>query len=296
MDATRWLYDQATADDATAWRSGGAAWCYLCGSACPDRAPSQPMKVAMRDTFTNHDLARRRDSGWVCPACSWYLDTANGQRLGWLTHAWRVTPQEHAEWPRTAWRGDLDTLLLDGVALDAPTVFSITTSYKKHLLLLAPVTHDARRLAVQFEQQTVWLTPDLWRAMTGPFDALRVLGHSKAEILSGVAHPAVLARHGRIGYALALLSALAPYRGGLPLALLTHIAPALAKHEEETDDRSGDPGDGGGDPALPVGRDQPGVQEQVPAGHLGAGAESDDDARAHGAGPRHVAQQTLFDL
>lgn len=294
MDAIRWLYDQATAGDPDAWRSGGAGWCYLCGGASPDGPPAQPAHVAMRPTFTNHDLARRRDSVWVCPACAWYLDTASGHRLGWLTHAWRITPTTYAEWPRAAWRGDLDDLLLYGAALTAPTVLSITTSYKKHVLLLAPVTHDARRPAVQFEQQTVWLAPDLWRAMTDPFDALRALGHSKAEILTGVLHPAALARHGQIGVALRHMAQLAPYRGGLALALLVHIAPALERRED--DDRSGDTGDGGGVAALPVGRDQPGLQGQVPAGHLAAGAGPRDDDGADDARSRHVAQPALFDV
>ncbi|HUY76870.1 MAG TPA: hypothetical protein VMV29_08865, partial [Ktedonobacterales bacterium] len=117
MIALRWLYEQAVragrvSEDRPWWPDdGGVTHCWLCACACPNTAPSQPVKGVVRDTFTDHDLARYHISEWVCPACSWYLDRAGARADNWITKAWLITPTTATEWERADWRSRFDAAL-----------------------------------------------------------------------------------------------------------------------------------------------------------------------------------------
>ena len=293
MQAIRWLYDQAVAGDPSAWRDGGDAHCYLCAQSCPDASPSQPTKTAMRDTFTNHDLAQCRESAWVCPACAWYLD--NGQQF--RTFSWQISPSVAAMWDRATMRADLDLLLQESAPYIEPLILAISVSHKKHVVLRATPAYSSNPITVQFEEQSVTITPDVWQAVAAPFDALRALGHGKTEILTGHLHPMGLKRHGQIGRALALMVQLAPWRDGQLLELLAYVSPGGDQSAKDTEnDRYGDLRDGGSVGTLSVGWDTNGVQKQVPPRHLGTGATSRRGPRQNDGNPGDVAQSRLFDL
>lgn len=291
MLAIRWLYDQAVAAEPAAWRAGGEASCWLCGVACPQGEPSQPVAKAVSDTFNDHALACCPASDWLCPSCSWYLSDSRAYRQA----SWILTPTTATRWERETWRDDLDAFFQGTPAFGDERILAITTSYKKHILLAALPSYGSSSLIIQFEQQIVHLTVAEWYALTAPFDALRRLGHRKSEIVSGALHPLALARHGRIQRALELSQQLDEWRGSQALELLAYVSPAGDMAEEEGTSGPDDIGGSSSSAAGDLQGDSAGLQEQIPHDPVGAGAKHGRRGGAQDQRSGNVYQPGLFE-
>jgi hypothetical protein len=321
----RWLYDQAIRDDPAAWRAGGDARCYLCGAPCPDSAPSQPTKQAMRDTFTNHDLARCRASAWVCPACAWYLDHCNATYLkadgaeksvaqpctcficerqraagqdvlhDLLKASWRITPTTAHVWERGAILDDVDDVLQS--ATTTPTILAVQQMglQKKHVLLLAQPTYGGDGVAVQYETTSLLIHRADWQRMRAACATLRTFGHTKSEILACDLNPITLQRHGHIRAALDAVRALMPYRRD---PLLAFVVMALPNFPKEREDTSGDDnrliGSGGDGATHPVDLHRSGPPDEIRQRHVGATTKRGRPSRGQSGDDPGIDQPRLF--
>lgn len=304
MLALHWIYAQRTVADASAWRptEGGPAICWHCGLACPDGAPSQPTRKAVPDTYTEYDVVRANQSPLVCPACASYFSGVKDL----VSYSQWLTPTLRRRWEREAMRADLESLFTRADPLDEPCILAIVSSpmKRKHVLPRAPVTTSGAHAGVQFDADTIWLTPAEWQAITTPFDALRQMGHSKTELLTGRLHPVALQRDivaGRLAEVLDLMGQLDRWRGSSQLTLVAYVSPGgdLTHPIEEATSRErghDDARTGRGAAPRGLGRHQPRLQSEIPARHLESGAESGSGAGAHDQRPGNVLQPALFDL
>lgn len=307
MLALRWIYEQRTAADADAWQpaDGGPATCWHCGLPCPDGAPSQPTRTAIPDTYTEYDVVRANQSPVVCPACASYFTGVKDL----VSYSQLLTPTTRRRWERATMRADLEALFATE-RLDEPCILAIVSSpmKRKHVLPRAPVTTSGARLGVQFDADTIWLAREEWTTIIAPFDALRLLGHSKTEILTGRLHPVALQRDaaaGRLAEVLTLMRQLDVWRGSSQLVLVAHVSPGgdltgdtLRSGEEIPDNgsRHDNVRTGRGAAARGLGWRQSGVQGEIPARHLEPVAEPGSGTGPYDERSRDVRQSALFDV
>ena len=285
-----WLYQQFVGDV-----PAGEATCYLCGTPCPALYPTSK---GIADTFNSHSLARCPSSSWLCAACQWYLDNKAGHPdfrkmslMVWET-GWK-------QWQRADMKADIDDALRHGTGEAVYLICSL--SKKKHIALQAPLNvQGSRLLAIQVEEAVAHIDQLTWHALDHAFSTLLSLGHGKGEILSGNLHASTLRKHGQLLVALSHSNALAPYRGAAILDFLSYVTILEEKEKEETanaestTERDGVHPSGGAAAEGRVERDRPGVQGEVPHGHLVASGKQRGSVRAHEQHAEQIAQQSLF--
>ncbi len=296
MQPLRWLYEQA--HDQTPYIHAGDALCWFCGLPTPDAAPSVPVRIGIRDTFTNHDIAQHKASPWLCPVCAWYFD--NSQPLMWAPYL--ITPTTQTKIDRLEIRETIDRLRADTIG--EPCVFTVPTSFKKHLIPLAHINvPHATRFHVQFEQQALIVDPVVWQQLIEWFDMLRWMGHNKTEIETGALHTNTLQQHGRFAEAIRLNHLLEPYRPSGVFHLLVHGSPAgnITKGEflsnGRTSGNNSETSTGRSESVTDrVGINSHGPQESIPPRDLEPVSEQRNSGRTARHNDQQIHQSTLFDI
>jgi hypothetical protein len=142
-------------------------------------------------------------------------------------------------WARDSMKQDIARWLRDGLEQDSYLVVSLTK--KKHILLQAQINSATSRfLSIQLEEQVAHVTFDTWQQIETPFLRLLQLGHGKGEILSGNLYANTLRKHGQLAEALALNSALRPWRSSPQIELYSYVT--LVEKEVAPHDGTGTTG------------------------------------------------------
>lgn len=225
-----------------------------------------------------------------------------------------VCPDAWRQWHREEMRPELTLWLREGLTNDAYLIISLVCrklssgtlvwkgNHKKHILLQAPLNaKGSTTLALQVEEQQIYLDYSTWEYLERRYLALLALGHGKTEVYTGNLYPYVLRQHGRISDALRLSAELEPYRGSALLDLLSYVTIVDKNSEEESekdDDTTPDAADAarhGSRPALDgLDGDRLGVQSALPYGHLDAVREQSRLRRTADDEPDAVSQPSLW--
>ncbi|SRR6266487_649556 len=256
-DAVRWLYQQHVGTlPQTSLR------CYLCGAWSAEER--YPVARGLADTFNSHYLAACPSSPWLCAACQWYFDSKAGHP-DFRKMSLMVWESGWKQWERADMKQDIADTLRIGTGEDVYLVCSL--SKKKHILLQAPLnSQGTRQLAIQVEEQQVFLGQTTWENLDRAFLTLLSMGHNKGEILSGNLYSNTLRKHGRLEYALWLSEQLEWCRNSALLDLLSYVT---IVDKEGTDGPTEAARNGGEIAKSGLHTDQPGLQVEVP--HLDLG-------------------------
>jgi len=176
-------------------------FCYLCG-----KPATKPLKL--KDTFTNHSVARIPTSNKLCDRCDWSINlrcfyfNPNKQKWGklfsrnwsWLFQGDKLIAPKiegtHTEGKDTL---EIVTDLPTRIQLrewllnppEPPFTLAIAESGQKHILFLAQEAHNRDIFPVQFELDTLHLDRKKFTALVQNYEALMALDFSKSEIDSG---------------------------------------------------------------------------------------------------------------
>lgn len=145
--------------------------CWLCGGATGYRG--QPVKKAIKDTFTNHDMARVPWSKSVCPGCAFCLAQKPLRNYSIL-----ATEDKLMHPTRPEIRG----LLLEPP--ESPFILCIAVSGQKHLHFRAQVAYDRDGFPVQMEETSVCVWRGTLAKWLGFIERLYSV-FSKEEIRTG---------------------------------------------------------------------------------------------------------------
>lgn len=286
-DAMLWLYRQFHTDSLpeTPYR------CYLCGRWHGEEC--YPVAKGIPDTFNSHYLAQSPSSPWLCRACSWYLDNRIGhpefRKMSLI-----VSHDSWQNWQRDTMKADIVRWLRDGLDEDAYLVVSL--SKKKHILLQANQnTRTSTYLSIQVEEQVAYLTRSIWERIESSFMRLLAMGHNKGEILSGNLYANTIRKHGQIREALMLNEDLARWRNSPQIELVSYVT-VIEKEEthESTADRDGNDSSRVTAPESRLDANRPGVQSEVPHGHLATSRKQRQGVRHDEQHAEQVSQQSLF--
>lgn len=200
---------------AFAWQclSGGAclppgafgpdAVCWLCGG--ETGGIGWPLRDAIADTFTNHNLARRLDSRTICQACAalahkdtWEdyvarhpdMGLKTGCTMSWRCYSHIFAAGLHACPFRQEWR----RWLLEPPP--PPFLFVMSTSGQKHLIFRGRVAHDRENFPLQVEDDSVLVERGTFAQCLAAFEALYASGFSKKSITTGRYHHGQLLKVG----------------------------------------------------------------------------------------------------
>lgn len=211
---------------------GPDAVCWLCGG--PTDGIGWPYGLAIAPTFTNVTLAACPTSQTVCQPCV-YMSHGDawrdfcGQRPG--SGLKSVSPLSWRSYPHAFWQGHHESpsrarwreLLL--LPPDPPFLYVIPTSGQKHTLFRARVSHDTRHYFVQWEEQSIPVSPATLLNVLTLFEEMYIAGASKDAIATGSYSAGHIARVG-MGTWQRVERRLAEYRRTVPLllALAGHIA------------------------------------------------------------------------
>lgn len=265
----------------------GSASCWFCAISCIE-SQKRLVSQVIGDAFNDHDQARCSSSPVLCEACSAYFHDSRP----WRQASWKIHKNGAEKWQREQMRNDLDMFFSGKMVL--PVVLSVTTSYKKHHLIRAPINYGNQVALVQYEQQLLSIESPIYRGIFAAIDGLMALGHNKSEIASGMLHPIVLKRHGKISEALTISQQLQPYRGSELLEFLLFIT-IIPEKKAEDHARNGSDPSGSESAHACVARHQQRLQKQVSADHLGAIPEQDRDGGQDQQYVATVHQSSLFD-
>jgi CRISPR type IV-associated protein Csf1 len=147
------------------------ARCWLCGGATQYRG--QPVKKAIKDTFTNQDMARVPWSKSVCPGCAFCLAQKPLRNYSILATEDRLMHPA---------RPEIRALLLDPP--EPPFVLCIAVSGQKHLHFRAQVAYDRDGFPVQMEETSVCVWRGPLREWLALIESLYTV-FSKEEIRTG---------------------------------------------------------------------------------------------------------------
>lgn len=145
--------------------------CWLCGGDTSGKG--QPVKKAIKPTFTNIDLSRAPQSKSICPGCTFCLTYRE------LRNYSIIATEEGLRHPS---RPEMRELLLDPP--EPPFVFCIATSGQKHLTFRTQVAYTRDGYPVQYEETPVCVDRTILREWLDAVEMLYAV-FSKAEILSG---------------------------------------------------------------------------------------------------------------
>lgn len=147
------------------------ARCWLCGGITGHRG--LPVKKAIKDTFTNQDMARWPKSKSVCLGCAFCLDRRE------LRNYSIIATEKELRHPT---RPEIRALLLDPP--EPPFVLCIAVSGQKHLHFRAQVAYDRDGFPVQMEETSVCVWRRPLAEWLGAIERLYAL-FSKEEIRTG---------------------------------------------------------------------------------------------------------------
>lgn len=116
--------------------------CWLCGGLTGGRG--QPTKKAIKDTFTNHDMARAPASRSICPGCVFSISFRELRNYSILATEYGIKHPTRAE---------IRDILLNPP--DPPFVMCIAVSGQKHLTFKADIAYSHDLYLVQMEDTRV---------------------------------------------------------------------------------------------------------------------------------------------
>lgn len=201
----------------------GDTSCWLCGGVTSGHG--QPVKKAIKPTFTNVDMSRASASKSVCPGCVFCLSfrelrnysiLATGKGLKHPTRPemrdWLLSPPE------------------------PPFVLCVAVSGQKHLTFRAQVAYSRDGYPVQYEETPVYIDRPALAMMLDLIEQLYAV-FTKAEILSGQYGQSRIRQFG-LGEFQRIEVDLAPYRGSRLFDLSVFVAqkqeaPAVEPEREE---------------------------------------------------------------
>jgi len=146
--------------------------CWLCGGSTYHIGV--PTKKAIKNTFTDHNLAKAPHSKAICKSCAFclsYRELRNYSILATLN--WLMHPD----------RASIKHWLLNPP--EPPFVFCVAESGQKWLHIKADVAHDKYLFPVQFEDMRVHVDSRLLKELLYNIEMLYSNGFSKKEIETG---------------------------------------------------------------------------------------------------------------
>lgn len=194
------------------------ARCWLCGGATQHRG--QPVKRAVKETFTNVDMARFPPSKSVCPGCAFCLAQKPLRNYSILATEDRLTHPT---------RPEIRALLLDPP--EPPFVLCIAVSGQKHLHFRAQVAYDRDGFPVQMEETSVCVWRGTLREWLALIESLYAV-FSKEEIRTG-RYGANRIRQFGLREFQKLEERLAPHRGTRLFDLAVFVAQKPPEKEKE---------------------------------------------------------------
>lgn len=166
--------------------------CYLCGS-----TPAE-YHAKLKDTFTNHNLAKYPQSKYLCERCNWSLnlictyENPHTKKVGKLyarNWSWLISKDKSypvidketvSELPT---RGLIRDWLINPP--EPPFTIAIAESGQKHILFLSKEAQDKEVFPVLFEHDLLTIDRLKFIDVLTDYEALMKLGLTKTEINSG---------------------------------------------------------------------------------------------------------------
>lgn len=183
--------------------------CWLCGGETGGKG--QTKKKAIKNTFTNHDLAKNMQSQSICPGCTFCLSYAA------LRNYSIVATHNELKFP------DKDTIRkLLMLPPEPPFVFCIATSGQKWLHFKAPINYSNKKFIVLLEEMPIPVEPIPFSRLLRPVEKLYTT-FTKAEILSGDYNQARIKQFGILEWE-KLEQEIAIQRGSRLFQLAVHVA------------------------------------------------------------------------
>ncbi len=145
--------------------------CWLCGGDTHGRG--LPLKKVIKPTFTNHDIARCKNSESVCEACVWGLFNPSLRNYSILATSRGL---EHPS------KAQIRNYLINPP--EPPFVMTIAVSGQKWLHIMAKINYSNRRFEVMYEQTPVQVFPPKFKALIELIEELYNAGFTKDEILT----------------------------------------------------------------------------------------------------------------
>lgn len=195
-----------------AQRYGKDDVCWLCGGST--HGHGWPRRVALPDTFCDHNGASRLDSDTVCQACA-----ATSSSEGWRQYAaaypernlWLWFPEKEGKKPRSfSWlyqshifrpghHESPDRARWRQVLTDPPQppfLAIMAINGKKQILFRGRISHGRDAFWVQADEQRILVRPGLFAECLHAFEDLYNHGFSKDSIVSGDYHTGQMAKVG----------------------------------------------------------------------------------------------------
>lgn len=150
--------------------------CFWCGY-ISDLGTAVRVSALAWDHFTNWDLARRPDSGWICAACL-YAFKDRALRFG----HWVASGAGLVRIPRH------DPAIRRFLLEPPEPPFAIglcRPGESKHTAIRARVNHDRERFWVQYGEEPVWLHRAALARWAGALAALAAAGAKPGEVRHG---------------------------------------------------------------------------------------------------------------
>lgn len=182
--------------------------CWLCGGDTGGLGIA--VKKGIKDTFTDHDLARDMRSNSLCQGCAFCL----GQRP---LRNYSVMVTDKLSHPG---RAKLRDILLSPP--EPPFLLAIAVSGQKHLTFKAHIAYNRDNFPVLLEEMMIFVSPEELRTVLKPVEMLYT-EFSKAEIESGQYNHARIKKIGTTRWEV-LENKISPHRGSRLFKLAIFIA------------------------------------------------------------------------
>lgn len=172
--------------------------CWLCGGKTEGKG--WPVKKGIKDTFTDHDLAKDMQSKSLCQGCMFCLGQRPLRNYSLLVTDRLIHPS----------RAEIRNILLNPP--DPPFLIAIAVSGQKHLSFKAHIAYSRDNFPVLLEEMLIFVPPEKLKTMLG-FIELLYLEFSKAEIESGRYNQARIKKFGTARWE-EFENIISQYRGG----------------------------------------------------------------------------------
>ena len=177
--------------DGGEWREADGTCCF-----CLHEGPGASVDEVVSQKYFSDDPLMQSDTGHVCEACAYCMNTRTLKQGHWIAHA------DGCLQPST---GDLLSVfrdLRDG-NFDTPLAVHVTSSpiRSSHAYLWTPVNETARPLTVAYDRQTVRISDwGRFAALLTAIEDLRLHGFTFDELRSGEPRVSNLRKIGRGAY------------------------------------------------------------------------------------------------
>jgi len=163
---------------------------------CLHEGRGAPVEDAVSQKYFSDDPLMQSETGHVCAACAYCMDTRTLKQGHWLAHA------DGVQQPSTGDLLDVFRDLRDG-EYDTPLAVHVTSSpiRSSHAYLWTPVNVTASPLAVAYDRQTVRIADwDRFAELLRAIEDLRLHGFTFDELRSGEPRVRNLREIGRKSY------------------------------------------------------------------------------------------------